>query len=646
MATSIGSKIQNVLVGILIALLVLAFAVWGINDVFSPSSRTAVLSVGDEEVTTQEFESAFRRQLTVMTQTDGRQLPHQEAYDRGIHRQVLQNLLGKKIIEIDANDLGIGVNSKSAREYISDIDAFHDELTGKFSETKLMETLSYQRPPVTRYQFEQDLIHSLRQEQTIPAINGGVVAPLKFAEQRYRYLTEQRKARVLTLNAVAVPPAPEPTDEELQDYIAQNTIRFTAPEYRRVTMIRLEEADMIPDLEIDPAEVQDYFEYKVELGELGSAETRSLAQITAPDEATAQTAADRLANGEDPETVAALMSLIAPITYENVSASAILDPQTAEAAFQMTTGEARAIEGSLGTWYAIVVSQINEAIEPDIETVRAELEAEILTNKAQERLYEITPAIEDVLDTGGTLQEAAEAAGVPYVSIDFVDRSGATQDDRRMLGIDGLEGIAEDENIMTEIFTNDVGFPTDMFQTSTGGWAALQVEDIIESQLRPFEEVKNQATILWKTQKVNEALDDLMLDLAGRLEDGETLDALLAEISNGATLEEHIIVRASPGRDIGPVVVAGLLDAQVGDIERGPGPTPLTRQIAVLTEITANMDGLAGEYADLLQQQATAAILSDLNQAYQAAVLKDNPLREYPEKVRTTLGLDTSDTIQ
>jgi len=40
-----------------------------------------------------------------------------------------------------------------------------------------------------------------------------------------------------------------------------------------------------------------------------------------------------------------------------------------------------------------------------------------------------------------------------------------------------------------------------------------------------------------------------------------------------------------------------------------------------------------------LQEQATQVISSDLQNAYQQAILRENELREYPEKVRSALGI-------
>ena len=640
MGSSIGKRIQQFAVSILIGLLVIGFAIWGVNDVFSPQARNAVLSLGSADVTTQEFNQEFQRELATRAISEGRQMPNDEAYQRGIHREVLQRLLTQTVIELDADDLGIGVNRRSALDLVSDIEAFQDELTGEFSEQKMMEVLAFQRPPISRQQFEQGLIKDLRLQQTIPAINGGVVAPLEFAQQRYRFLTEQRKARILTLTEQSVPPAPEPTDEQIQEYIDDNPIRFTAPEYRRITMLRVENFDLLPDAEVTEEEVKAEFDYQLELGQLGSPEKRSIVQITTKDEESARTVAERLAAGESAETIVALLNLIEPVTYDDVIKEAILDPETAEAAFAIENGGAQAVLGSVGNWYAVGVTGITPAVEPDMEAMRDEMTQNILNDKASARLYDIIEIIEDRMLDGASLEEAAQSAEIPFASIDYIDRSGQTQDNLRMSGFSELSGIAADETILTEIFTNDLGFETDVFETSTGGWAAIRVDDIIDSQMRPFDEVREQAAALWKTERLNEAMDELMFDLAGEVQTGKTLEDVSADIANGASIDEVILLRTNPSRQVGPQVTVGLLEAEIGDVERGPGPTALTRQVAVLTDIVENTDGLAGQFADILQEQMTAAIRSDLNDAYQRAVISENPLQEFPDKIKQTLGVD------
>ena len=637
MAESIGGKFRNFMVAILVGLLVVAFAVWGVNDVFTARAGNAVVTVGDTEITSSEFEAAFERELQTQNRDNDSSVTNQQAYAQGLHNRVLQNLLTDTVIGIDADELGVGVNRSVARKVVKEIPSFQNELTGEFSEEKLDSLLAQNR--ITRRQFEDDIFRTLRRQQTVPAIIGGLQAPAEYATQRYNFVTEQRKADLLTITADAVPAPAEPTDDELKTFIDQNGVAFTAPEYRRVVMLRLEPFDLTPDLDATEEELKAAFQYKIDLGEIGSPETRSVVQITASDEETANKAAEQLARGDDAVAVAAGLGLVDPEIYTDTLKDNILDPETAEAAFEMKEGAAKALLGSLGNWYAVGVTAVTSAVTPDFEAQKSEIRDTLLTEKAKEALYDITGDIEDAMTDGLTLEEIADKVDWPLSFYDYIDRSGATRDGVRMSGFSAIPGVAADDTLLREIFVSDLGFETDLFETSNGGYAAIRVEDIIDSTMRPFEEVKERATIAWKQQQTGDALDELMTELASKLQTGEDINAIAKTVENGSSVEEVLIARAQPPRTLGAPVVLGMLDGAVGAVSRGAGPQGQTRQIAKLTEIIPNQDGLAGQFLDVLQEQATQAISSDLQNAYQQAILRENELREYPEKVKTALGI-------
>ena len=637
-AQSIGAKIRGLMVGILIAFLVIGFAIWGINDVFSPSAKNSIATIGKAEISGDEFEAAFRRELENLGRESGQTLSHAEAYQQGVHSRVLGGLIQQQVINVDADDLGIGVNRNLAREEVSQIPVFVDELTGKFSEQKYLSALAQNR--ITRAEFERDVERDLRRAQTIPAIVDGVEAPKAFAELRYKFLTEQRKARVLTLTRDAVPAPGEPDDETLRSFIAEREAAFTAPEYRRVSLIRVEDFDLTPNIEVTDEELAAAFEYKVELGELGSPQMRDVVQIVAPTEDAAQKAAELLKTDQAPDVIASGLGLEID-SYTDASRDDIVDPETSEAAYAMEESDVRVILGSLGQWYAVKVTKVTAAVVPNIDDMKDELTETLKKEHAQEKLYDLTTQIESAMDEGASLEQIAEQTGIPLQSFDYIDRLGQTQDGLKLSGVAYIKGIAEDDIILTEIFTNDLGFETDLFETSNGGWGAVRVDDIIDSTLRPFDEIKEQATAMWKTLQIDEAINALMLETAGKAQTGTSLDELAAEIGNGASVEETILVRSAPNNTLGGTVQVGLLEGNIGDIKRGQGAKPLTRQIAELTAIVANADGLAGQFADALQEQASVAVRSDLQRAYQDAVLDENPLQENPDKIRSLLGLDT-----
>ena len=641
MAESIGGKIRNVMVGVLIGLLVVAFAVWGVNDVFTQRAGNSVLTIGDAKISSQEFENAFERELQTINRDQGSSITNQQAYARGMHNRVLQTLMTEAVIGIDADALGVGVNRRVARNVVKEIDSFQNELTGEFSEEKLNSLLAQNR--ITRNQFEDDIFRSLRRQQTVPAIIGGLEAPSEFATQRYNFITEQRKAKILTLTKDAVAEPADATEEELRKYVDTNGAKYTAPEYRRLTMLRLETFDLTPDLEATDEEINAAFEYKIELGELGSPETRTIVQITATDEDNAKAAAERLARGDAPEEVASGLGLVAPQIFEDAKKEAILDPETADAGFDMKEGEAKSILGSLGTYYAVGVQKITAAVVPDLEDSRAEIRDSVLTEKAAEKLYDITGEIEDAMADGLSLEEISAKVDWPLSYYEFVDRSGTTQDGIRMAGFSAIPGIATDDVLLREIFTSDLGFETDLFETSTKGYAAIRVDDIIDSTLRDFDDVKERAATAWKDEKVGEALDELAIDLAAKIRGGESFADIVSRSEKGVTVDDVVIVRSSPPQDISPTVVVAMLDGEIGAIARGKGVAIQTRQIGQLGEIIPNQDEVAGQFLDVLQEQTTAAISSDLQNAYTQAILAENEVREFPNKVKEALGIQTEE---
>ena len=125
------------MVAILVGLLVVAFAVWGVNDVFTARAGDSIVTIGDSDITSQEFTEAFERQLQTQNRDNGTSITNAEAYASGLHNQVLQELVTNEIIEIDANDLGVGVNRRTARNVVKEIANFQNDLTGEFSEEKM-----------------------------------------------------------------------------------------------------------------------------------------------------------------------------------------------------------------------------------------------------------------------------------------------------------------------------------------------------------------------------------------------------------------------------------------------------------------------------------------------------------------------------
>jgi peptidyl-prolyl cis-trans isomerase D len=630
------AKIQNVLVGILVGMLVLAFALWGVTDVFSPNNTNAVVKVGDAEVGRTEFMDKFNDEMRDYAQENGEGLTPQQAYDRGIPQQLISDFTQKLAIEADASDLGIGVNNRDVARYAENIDAFRNDITQSFDRQQLRSVLAANR--MTERDFENDVINALRQQQTLPAIMGGIRAPSDYAQRYNTFVNEIRRARLIRFDTTALESLPEPTETDLKSYIAANQSRFTAPEYRRFLMIRIEPFDFRQDVEITDEQLRERFDTLVGAGELGAVETRDVSVVSVATEEQANNVAARLTAGEDIVALIAELGLPSADEFDGVKVDGLINPDSSVAAFDTAEGAASVAPTGFGTFEVIFIRTINAADVPDFESMREELTTDVIEGQALRTINDYERVIDDRLLEGATIEEIAEDLNVPLSSYPYIDRNGMTEDGISMDGFTIIPGIASDDKLLQAVFTADIGFESDIIASSNGGLAILRVTDTIDSAPKPFETVREQASQLWKAEQLSDAMTQRGVALARRVRDGESLETLAAELN--VEIEDIALQRAAPPQDVSPAVLVNLLDGDVGDVARGVGRMPGSYEIAVLDTISNASERLGGQMLDIIRGQVSEQIALDISRSYQDAILNDKPQMVFDDQVRAALNLD------
>ena len=640
MANSLIGSIRSVALAIIVGLLLISLAMWGVSDAFTPNSKDAAAMVGDNKIKLRDFDRSFQLRLRNENEQTTERMSIRQAIARGLHRDVLNQMITNELVSIDADDLGVDVNRRDAREFVESLGVYNNAITGKYDEKKLRNVLSRQDSSMTVKRFEEEVYNALRQDQTLASITGGIIAPQAYSDQSYKFMTEQRRVKLLTLGRNAVEKPENPNNEELKAYIAEHQGQYTAPEYRRFTLLRVEVSDLLPDMEASEEKIADLFDYKLKAELLGSPETRSIARIVSTDKATADRATLALNTGKNADAVASEFGLDEPTVYTDILPGATMDPKTGEAAFKMGQGKAETLESSLGTWYSVIVTGITPATIPDMENEREALVTEIKTEKAERFIYDVQDVIQEALDTGATLEEAALGSEVAVASYDFVSSIGENQKGDRMAGLEGWPGISEDDRILTEVFTSEPGFEGNIFETANKGIAAIRVDEIKESARRSFEEVKAQALEAWHLEQANKALATLMDEVADKAAAGESLEVLAAGFEKGAKLRESLMLRAAPPDDLSRHLAIRLFEARSGQTVRGVGANGLDRVVGQVVEIVPNEDILTGTIADTFKEQMAEQINNDIQQAYRVSLLDNNPARSFDENIQKTLGLN------
>ena len=107
------SKINKFFAWIIVLLLVLGLAGFGLQDVLSRWGTSKLVSIGEVEISTKEFGQSFIRELNYISQNTGRNLTIEEAKSLGLHLQVIERLINRSLLDQLLIDLKISVGDVS-----------------------------------------------------------------------------------------------------------------------------------------------------------------------------------------------------------------------------------------------------------------------------------------------------------------------------------------------------------------------------------------------------------------------------------------------------------------------------------------------------------------------------------------------------
>ena len=122
----------NWLAKILLGLLIIAFGIWGVADVFRGYGRGTLARIGNTEISIEAYRQAYQDELAAISRRIGRRLTADQARLLGIEQRALSRLIGGAAIDAHTRELRLALSEKGLAEIIRGDTAFHDA-KGAFS---------------------------------------------------------------------------------------------------------------------------------------------------------------------------------------------------------------------------------------------------------------------------------------------------------------------------------------------------------------------------------------------------------------------------------------------------------------------------------------------------------------------------------
>ncbi len=594
---------------VLASLLILSFAVWGIGDMAGViSNPNEVATVGGTKITQREFQDQFRREMNRIRARVGN-IDAEQARDLGVADATVNGLVSRRLMGLQASDLGLLISDEQIVRQIQRQPAFHNAL-GQFDRAVFQTTLA------NNGLSEDIYVASLRQETQQNYIGGtitaGVEAPPNLVKTVYQYRNERRSAEFIRTKRPAAGSAPEPTEARLVEFLDENPAQFMAPEYRSLSVLYLDPQEVAREL--SPSEENIRTEYEDRLSSLSVPERRRLEQILLQDEEVAKKAHATLMAGR---SFAATARETSGKSEEDIKLGLVVKgdllPALADAAFALEKDSfTPPVKSPLG-WHIIRVTEIEPGREPKLEEVRKQISEDLALDLALDVLVKRANQVEDALAGGGSMVDAAQDIGSKVLKTAPVDaagklRSGAIQ-----------PGLPADGRFAQTAFLIKKGESSDLLELSNGGFFMVRVDDIVASAKRPLNEVRAEVAAAWKADWLNNRARKAAEEIRDAAKGGTPLAELAAE--KGLNVEKGApVARFSSlsGINLPRSLLEELFKAEVGEIVMGP--TADGYAVARLREIQSATATSNVEDLNQLQETLSTAIANDVLQQYTQAL--------------------------
>lgn len=530
---------------VLMGLLVLSFGIWGIADVFRFSSTSALATVGDQDISAQNFTESYRNWLQNYQRQSGQTITPEQARLLGLDRLFLNQMIRDAALDGEAHKMKLAISDQQIADTIRNNKMFHNS-QGQFDPGLFREVLRQNGLSEAGY------VAGERQRFLRDALSGSVgwdfTPPNTLKEAAYRHRNEERDARYFVLRP-SEQDVPSPSEQDLKTYWEKNSARYTAPEYRVIAVLKADPQDLAPKIQISDADLsaayekfkRDYFK----------PETRAILQIPFANVDEAKKAKERIAAGTDFMALAKERGLTdADASLGEVSKDKIFDSIIADAAFGLAQDQVSdPVQGKLSV-VLLKVTKINPEKQSTLDEVKNELTSRLQLEQAKSEVQNTYDAVEDARAQQKSLDDIAKEVNLDLVVTPPVDPQG--------LGKDGKEvNVPFKEGVLKQAFESDTGVENDALTTPSSGYVWYEVREVTPSAVKPFDTVKAQVEADWKAQKLREVALEKAKQLVERADNGVAFDALASEAKAEIKKVEGL-KRNETTNEFGPEAVAAL----------------------------------------------------------------------------------------
>jgi len=639
MLQAIRERAQGWIAWVIVILISIPFALWGIQSYLGVGGEPVIAKVNGIEISERDLDRRVQEARIELRERLGAAYDP-AAFDEGrLRSEVLNDMIRRTLLLEASNRIGMRVSDEEIRIQILSEPAFQRD--GRFDREAYERLLQIQG--LSPAQFEGRLRQELVGQQLLRAVVGSELVTRKELDDYQRLIGQRRElvyARVQAADYLSDAPVEE---EEIEAYYAANTARFQNPEMVKLDYLVLDAAELAKGVEISEEEVRRT--YEADQTRFGQPERRNVRHLllSVPqdaDEAAAdsvltrvQTIRDRIIAGEQFADVAERESQDPSSASQGGSLGTIekgmMDPEFDRVAFGLSVGEVSEPVRTRFGYHLIEVTEIVPGQTKPFDEVKAELRAELSRQRAESLYYDLGERLANLAyESPDSLEPAADALGLRIQHSDWVGRDGG----EGILGTPRVIGAAFSEDVLVGRANSDLIEPEPEVLRAI----VLRVADHRVAATKPLNEVRDEIVAELRLERARQATLEAAETAAEQLRQGVPWSE--------AVPDEAVEAPGFVGRDL-PSVPAPVRDLafRLPPPEAGVpsvGTAMLDNGDVAVVQITGVEDGEVSQadadgsspgaevLAQLLGRQAYEAMLGDIERR---AKVERRPVKSGPD---------------
>ncbi len=538
---------------LIVAVISVPFALWGVQAYFTGAAPDEVAEVNGSPISTQLFDRQVgERRQELRERFDG-ELPD-DFDDMELRRRVLDELIDREVIAQAAASLGMIASDQRVAQMIRSQEFFQRD--GQFDPELYRQVLS--RSGIRPSEYEADMRRSDRVQQ----LQGGVMGSAFTLPSEARHLAtlegQQREVSVVRIADETLLGRVSVSDDEVRAFYDANAERFQTPRQRRVAYLELDRDALAETIDVTAEEIEAEYRERVQREEEESVRHASHILLELEPDADPERESEvrrrleelreRIVGGEDFAELAREYSNDPASAPDGGDLGAISPGEMVDefddALFALE--EEAALSEPVRTrfgYHLIQVTHIDEPEGPTLADLRDEIRRDLQQRQAEEFFFDRVDALVNAAyENPGSLEPAAEASGLEIRESEWMSRESGE-------GIGGHPAIREaafvDEGVSE-------GYNSDVIELDDRHVAVIRLLEEQEPEPIPFDEVEESVREELQSAQIEELRNDWLREVRERLDAGESLDELAARDEPAISIDGPDSVRFGDAAEVAP----------------------------------------------------------------------------------------------